>query len=129
MTKSFAGILADEIDGAGADFRNHIQERAVGMKFKNLRRAGGIKHHDIRHSSGLGAFFVHLDFCLVQDIADIEAGRGRQGREIGPSAEGLPEWEPYTRETGATMLLDTVSQMVYHHDRELMKLLEPDYEY
>ena len=46
-----------------------------------------------------------------------------------PSAEGLLEWEPYTRETGATMLLDTVSQMVYHHDRELMKLLEPDYEY
>ena len=46
-----------------------------------------------------------------------------------PSAEGLPEWEPYTRETGATMLLDTVSQMVYHHDRDLMRLLEPDYEY
>lgn len=24
-----------------------------------------------------------------------------------PGAEGLPEWEPYTRENGATMLLDT----------------------
>ena len=46
-----------------------------------------------------------------------------------PSADGLPEWEPYTRETGATMLLDITSQMVYHHDRELMKLLEPGYEY
>ena len=46
-----------------------------------------------------------------------------------PSADGLPVWEPYTREIGTTMLLDTTSQIVYHHDRELMKLLEPDYEY
>lgn len=46
-----------------------------------------------------------------------------------PSADGLPVWEQYTRESGATMLLDTTSQMVYHHDRELMQLLEPDYEY
>lgn len=46
-----------------------------------------------------------------------------------PSADGLPQWEPYTRENGATMLLDTESQMVYRHDRELMHLLEPDYEY
>lgn len=46
-----------------------------------------------------------------------------------PSADGLPVWEQYTRESGATMLLDTTSRMVYHHDRELMQLLEPDYEY
>ena len=59
-------------------------------------------------------------------MSEAWAGFARTGV---PSAEGLPEWEPYTRETGATMLLDTVSQMVYHHDRELMKLLEPDYEY
>ena len=46
-----------------------------------------------------------------------------------PATEGLPTWEPYTRESGATMLLDTKSEMVYHHDLELMQLLEPDYEY
>jgi para-nitrobenzyl esterase len=44
-----------------------------------------------------------------------------------PSADGLPEWEPYTRENGATMLLDTQSQMVYHHDRELQQMLNPGY--
>ena len=46
-----------------------------------------------------------------------------------PAADGLPTWEAYTRESGATMLLDTKSEMVYHHDLELMQLLEPDYEY
>lgn len=46
-----------------------------------------------------------------------------------PGAEGLPQWEPYTRESGATMLLDTESELVYHHDQKLMSLLAPDYEY
>lgn len=46
-----------------------------------------------------------------------------------PSADGIPEWEPYTRESSATMLLDTESQLVYHHDQELMSILAPDYVY
>ena len=46
-----------------------------------------------------------------------------------PSADELPDWEPYTREYGATMLLDLQSELVYHHDAELMRLLEPDYAY
>lgn len=46
-----------------------------------------------------------------------------------PSAEGIPEWEPYDREGGATMLLDHTSMLVYGHDRELMRLLKPDYVY
>lgn len=46
-----------------------------------------------------------------------------------PSAEGMPEWEPYDREKGATMLLDETSRMVYGHDRNLMHLLAPDYIY
>lgn len=46
-----------------------------------------------------------------------------------PSAQGLPDWEPYTRESGATMLLDTESELVYHHDQKLMSLLAPDYVY
>lgn len=46
-----------------------------------------------------------------------------------PSAEGLPEWEAYDRENGATMILDTESELVYNHDKELMTLLAPDYQY
>lgn len=46
-----------------------------------------------------------------------------------PSAEGLPEWESYTRENGSTMLLDIEPSLVHHHDSELLALLEPDYVY
>lgn len=46
-----------------------------------------------------------------------------------PGTEGMPEWEPYTRESGATMILDTESNLVYHHDQELLSILVPDYEY
>lgn len=46
-----------------------------------------------------------------------------------PYAEGLPDWEAYDRENGATMILDVKSDLVYGHDRTLMELLEPDYKY
>lgn len=46
-----------------------------------------------------------------------------------PSAEGLPEWEPYNRETGATMILDDQSSLVYNHDKELIASMAPDYDY
>lgn len=46
-----------------------------------------------------------------------------------PSAENMPEWEPYTREGGATMLLDTQPRLAYHHDQALLKILAPDYVY
>ena len=37
-----------------------------------------------------------------------------------PSADELPEWEPYTVDGGATMILDTEPYMAYHHDDELL---------
>lgn len=46
-----------------------------------------------------------------------------------PGTGDMPEWEPYTRESGATMLLDTESKLVHHHDKELLSILVPDYEY
>ena len=46
-----------------------------------------------------------------------------------PSADGLPAWEAYTSEGGATMLLDTESTLVHHHDKTLMQLLFPNYRY
>ena len=46
-----------------------------------------------------------------------------------PSAENLPQWEPYTRETGATMLLDDTSTLTHNHDKELIASLATDYKY
>ena len=49
-------------------------------------------------------------------------------RTGNPNVKGLPNWTPYTKSNGATMILDNKSEMRYHHDAKLMKLLEPDYE-
>ena len=46
-----------------------------------------------------------------------------------PSAEDLPEWEPYNREDMATMILDDKSYLAHNHDKKLIEMLEPDYEY
>jgi para-nitrobenzyl esterase len=46
-----------------------------------------------------------------------------------PAAKGLPEWQEYTRENGATMIFDTESRLTQGHDRNLIKLLAPDYQW
>lgn len=46
-----------------------------------------------------------------------------------PAADALPTWKPYTLEDGATMILDTQSYLAYHHDTELLELLDPGYIY
>jgi para-nitrobenzyl esterase len=43
-----------------------------------------------------------------------------------PNIDGLPSWQPYTRESGATMILDNKPVMKYHHDEELINLLRSD---
>ena len=38
-----------------------------------------------------------------------------------PNTPGIPNWEPYNTETGPTMILDDVCQLVYNHDKELIE--------
>jgi para-nitrobenzyl esterase len=40
-----------------------------------------------------------------------------------PSTANLPRWLPYTRENGATMVFDGSSELKYHHDAGLLRLL------
>ncbi len=41
-----------------------------------------------------------------------------------PNVPGkLPEWPPYSRENGATMIFDKTPEMVNNHDRALMELI------
>ncbi len=43
-----------------------------------------------------------------------------------PNVAGvLPEWAPYTRENGATMVFDNECKVVNNHDRELMHFIKP----
>ena len=70
--------------------------------------------------------FENNTSSLSEEMGQAWADFARNGV---PSADGMPAWEPYTRDSGATMLIDENSEMVYHHDQELMHLLEPDYQF
>ena len=42
-----------------------------------------------------------------------------------PEAPGMPNWDAYTLQGGATMMFDADTKLVHHHDAELLKLLAP----
>lgn len=64
-------------------------------------------------------------YALADKISQAWINFARTGN---PNAKGLPNWQPYTREGGATMILDNKSVLRFHHDEKLMKLLAPDYD-
>lgn len=89
------------------------------------------------HTSEIPFVFNNIDKAVMQIGGGEEARRIEDAmsqawinfaRTGDPSTEEM-EWPAYTREEGATMMFDTVQEVVYHHDQELMALLAPDYEY
>lgn len=40
-----------------------------------------------------------------------------------PESEGVPAWEPYTKENGATLIIDNEFEMKHHFDRKLQDFL------
>jgi len=40
-----------------------------------------------------------------------------------PNHDGLPKWPAYSADVGATMIFDNVSEVRYHHDRDLLPLI------
>ena len=66
------------------------------------------------------------DATLQNTVSEAWVSFARNGI---PSADALPEWEAYTLEGGATMILDTDSYLTHHHDTQLLELLDPGYVY
>ena len=64
------------------------------------------------------------DPALASTVSSLWASFARDGV---PSADGVETWEPYTRESGAVMILDDKTYLAHHHDEDLIRILEPDY--
>lgn len=82
------------------------------------------------HGAEIPYVFNHADDnaqerALAEQISQAWVNFAKTGT---PQAQGLPAWEPYTLEGGATMILDTQSKLMHHHDRTLLTLLAPDYD-
>ena len=89
------------------------------------------------HTSEIPFVFNNIDKAVMQigggeDARRIEDAMSQAwinfARTGDPSTEEM-EWPAYTREGGATMIFDTIQEVVYNHDKELMSLLAPDYNY
>ena len=44
-------------------------------------------------------------------------------RHGNPEHDGLPKWEPYTKENGTTMFFDNECVIRHHHDKEVLKVV------
>ena len=72
----------------------------------------------VRHASMTGGGKA------AQVLADKMSSAWRNFARTGnPNTEGLPEWEPYTADKGATMIFDNDCGMKYNHDKELLEVV------
>jgi para-nitrobenzyl esterase len=62
-------------------------------------------------------------YDLAEKVSQAWISFARTGN---PNNRGLPKWPAYTREKGAVMIFDNISQVRYNYDKDLMKLLNPD---
>jgi para-nitrobenzyl esterase len=58
-------------------------------------------------------------FALAEKVSQSWINFARRGN---PGHSGLPHWEPYTADNGATMFFDDTCQVRHHHDKELLEL-------
>ena len=108
-------ITAHKADQNGAKVYSYIFTKQVN------ERLGA------SHTTEIPYVFANTEDPLSKAISTAWANFAKNGV---PSADGLSEWEAYTRESGAVMILDDdKSYVTHHHDEVLLKLLAPEYEW
>ncbi|NLT04037.1 MAG: carboxylesterase family protein [Bacteroidales bacterium] len=58
--------------------------------------------------------------ALAEKMSDAWVSFAKTGR---PAAKGLPTWDAYDTQKGATMLFDNTCEMRYHFDKALQAIL------
>lgn len=70
------------------------------------------------------------DIYEAEKLSDIMSNAWINFARTGnPNGDGIPNWEPYTRDGGATMIFDNESYLAHNYDKELMSILAPEYRY
>ena len=78
------------------------------------------------HSAEIPFVFANTADPLSATVSEAWANFAKTGN---PSTARIENWEAYTRENGAVMILDDESYLTHHHDEALLKMLAPGYEW
>ena len=70
------------------------------------------------------AFLVGMVMAMITSVAEKMSGAWLNFARTGnPNAEGLPQWDAYTEEGGATMFFNNRCEVKHHHDKELLEVV------
>ncbi|MGN0909189.1 MAG: carboxylesterase/lipase family protein, partial [Succinivibrio sp.] len=105
-------VAASRADLGGQAVYSYVFTRSQGSK-------------GVPHSAEIPYVFGHKDDDQWMSLAMMDLW-GSYARTGVPSAQGIPEWEPYTRKSGAVMILDLHSYVAHHHDEALLRYIAPD---
>lgn len=72
----------------------------------------------VRHASMTGGTKDAID--LADKMSSAWINFARTGN---PNASGIPTWEPYTADKGATMIFNTKCEVKYNHDKQLLEIV------
>ena len=61
------------------------------------------------------------DLSLADIMSNIWSAFAHTGN---PNVDGLPTWQPYTKENGEVMILDYNCELRHNHDRELQEIID-----
>lgn len=127
----FAALLAFVAVGMASAKPLNMIEAGAGIAVVQTQ-AGTVQGY-IHNCSELPFVFNNIDLTLTATGGSKEARAlatkvstawANFAKTGNPNAKGLPKWETYDREKGATMIFDNKSTMGYNHDVELLKLLQ-----
>ena len=113
IRKPMLKIMSHKADQGGANVYAYLFTKQIGTMGSY-------------HGAEIPFVFGNAEGALSDTVSEAWANFAKTGV---PAADSLQEWEPYTRETMATMILDDESYLAHNHDKALFELLEPDYEY
>ncbi len=114
IRKPMLKIMSHKADQNGAKVYSYLFTKQIGDQGSY-------------HTAEIPYVFANVENDKLSDImSEAWASFAKTGV---PSAKDLPQWEPYDRENMATMILDDSSYLAHNHDKKLIEMLEPDYEY
>lgn len=106
----------------GAENYNYIFAFESPLQGGQLTGHNGDIHFVFHNAAHLPALYRKN---ITETIQNAMAGAWTQFARNGvPNGETIPEWKPYTKENGMTMIYSDTARMAEHHDERLLQLLE-----